>query len=137
MDVFEPEKRSEIMRRVKSTDTKPEIVVRKILHAMGFRFRLHRKDLPGSPDIVLPRYRKIVLVHGCFWHGHNCPAGRKIPKSNVEYWLQKLERNRLRDTKNLARLNESGWDVLVLWECEIRSPEMTRDRLEEFLGVDV
>jgi len=134
MDVFEPDKRSEIMRRVKSTDTKPEIAVRKMIHAMGFRFRLHRKDLPGRPDIVLPRHKKAVLVHGCFWHGHDCPAGRKTPKSNTGYWNQKLQRNSLRDAENLAKLKALGWDVLILWECEISHRENMRRQLEKFLG---
>jgi DNA mismatch endonuclease (patch repair protein) len=134
MDVFEPDKRSEIMRRVKSTDTKPEIVVRKMIHAMGFRFRLHRKDFPGTPDIVLPRHKKVILVHGCFWHGHDCPAGRKTPKSNIKYWNQKLQRNSLRDVENLAKLKALGWDVLILWECDIRRPEKVWRQLERFLG---
>jgi len=135
MDVFETDKRSEIMRRIKSGDTKPEMAVRRMVHALGFRFRLHRKDLPGTPDIVLPRHKKAILVHGCFWHGHNCPAGRKTPKSNLAYWDRKLTRNRLRDAENLAKLKAMGWDVLILWECEIRRTENMKLQLEEFLGV--
>jgi len=135
MDVFEPDKRSDIMRRVKSGDTKPEMVVRKMVHAMGFRFRLHRRDLPGTPDLVLPRHHKVILVHGCFWHGHDCPAGHKRPKSNTAYWRRKLERNCLRDAENLAKLKAMGWDVLILWECEIRNAKNMRLQLERFLGV--
>jgi len=134
MDVFEPNKRSEIMRRVKSSDTKPEMRVRRMLHSMGYRYRLHRRDLPGTPDIVLPMHRKIVLVHGCFWHGHDCLAGRKTPKSNCEYWTKKLARNRLRDTANLAKLKSMDWTVLIVWECEIRDQESTKRKLTEFMG---
>jgi len=135
MDVFEANKRSDIMRRVRSEDTQPEMAVRKMIHALGSRFRLHRKDLPGTPDIVLPRHQKAILVHGCFWHGHDCPAGRNTPKSNIEYWSRKLERNRLRDADNLAKLKAMGWDVLIVWECEVRNVENMKLRLERFLGV--
>ena len=110
--------------------------MRKMIHGMGFRFRLHRKDLPGSPDIVLPRHKKAILVHGCFWHGHDCPAGRKTPKSNTGYWNLKLERNSLRDAENLAKLMALGWDVLILWECEISHREKMRRQLEQFLGAN-
>lgn len=133
MDVFEPDKRSEIMRRVKSGDTKPEMRVRKMLYAMGYRYRLHRRALPGCPDIVLPRHRKIIMVHGCFWHGHDCPAGRKTPKSNREYWSEKLARNCLRDADNLAKLKSMGWKVLIMWECELRDEEAARRKMAEFM----
>lgn len=119
-DVFTPAKRSEIMSRVRSRNTKPELFVRSLLHAMGYRFRLHRKDLPGSPDIVLPKYRTVVFVHGCFWHQH--PGCRKatIPRSNSEFWEAKLKRNRQRDLEARRRLEKSGWNVLTLWECEVK-----------------
>jgi len=137
MDVFEPEKRSEIMRRVKSGDTKPEMRVRRILHAMGYRYRIHRKDLPGCPDIVLPRHQKIVMVHGCFWHGHDCPAGRKKPKTNTAYWIDKLTKNRLRDAANLAKLEAMGWHVLVIWECETRNHAVLANQLAKFMSEKV
>lgn len=107
------------MARIRSKDTKPERVVRSILHRLGFRFRLHRQDLPGKPDIVLPRYKKIVLVQGCFWHGHTCTLASK-PKSNRDYWCKKINRNRLRDRRVRRELLAQGWSVLELWECEIR-----------------
>jgi len=121
------------MRRVRSRDTSPELRVRRALHAMGFRFRLHRKDLPGCPDITLPRHRCIVMVHGCFWHGHDCPAGCKRPSSNAAYWNNKLDRNRLRDARNIAKLESMGWRVLVVWECESRNEEHLRNMLRAFL----
>jgi len=107
------------MRRIRKTDTKPEMIVRRMLHAMGYRYRLHDKRLPGHPDIVLPRHRKVIFVHGCFWHRHDCPDGRKLPRSKPEYWGPKLERNRARDARQIAELRELGWDVLVVWECEV------------------
>lgn len=124
-DVFTPAKRSEIMSRVRSKNTKPELFVRSLLHAMGYRFRLHRKDLPGSPDVVLPRYRTAVFVHGCFWHQH--PGCRKatIPKNNSEFWEAKLKRNHERDLEAQCRLEELGWNVLVLWECEVKKAAAT------------
>lgn len=110
---------TERMRRIHKTDTKPEMIVRRMLHAMGYRYRLYGKRLPGHPDIVLQRHRKVIFVHGCFWHRHNCPDGRKLPRSKPEYWGPKLERNRARDARHAAELRELGWDVLVVWECEI------------------
>jgi DNA mismatch endonuclease (patch repair protein) len=119
-DVFTYEKRSEIMSRVKSKDTKPELFVRSLLHTMGYRFRLHRKDLPGNPDIVLAKYRTVVFVHGCFWHQHPDCSKATIPKQNSEFWRAKLERNVERDTEAQHRLRNQGWGVLVLWECEVQ-----------------
>ena len=107
------------MSRIRSKDTKPEMVVRSMLHRLGYRFRLHRKDLPGRPDIVLPRHRKIILVQGCFWHGHSCRLASK-PKSNKGYWSVKIQTNKDRDARNLRLLLDLGWDVLELWECDIR-----------------
>jgi DNA mismatch endonuclease (patch repair protein) len=121
------------MSRIRSKDTTPEIVVRRILHRMGYRFRLHRKDLPGCPDIVLPKHGKIVLVHGCFWHGHTCRLASK-PKTNSSYWSGKIEKNRERDARNLAALKEAGWDVLELWECDVRKLEGLEQTLIEFLS---
>ncbi|MFH1741797.1 MAG: very short patch repair endonuclease [bacterium] len=128
-DVFDTEERSEIMRRVRSWDTKPELSIRRGLHAAGYRYRLHVKLLPGCPDIVLPRYRTAIQIRGCFWHGHSCRAGQKKPKSNSEYWNPKLERNRLRDTRNDRHLREQGWSLLVVWECECLSSKRLHRQL--------
>jgi DNA mismatch endonuclease (patch repair protein) len=121
------------MGRINSKNTRPELAVRKILHRLGYRFRLHRKDLPGRPDIVLPRHKKIVLVHGCFWHGHTCKLASK-PKSNSSYWSEKISKNKSRDASNLEALIEGGWTVLELWECEIRKMEGLEARLLEFMS---
>lgn len=134
-DTFTPKERSEIMSRVKSRNTKPEILVRSMLHRMGYRFRLHRKDLPGNPDIVLPKYRTAMFVHGCFWHQH--PGCRKatIPKNNSAYWETKLMRNVERDRLAKQRLEERGWIALTLWECEIpRKEDALRELLRKSLG---
>ncbi len=109
---------TERMQRIRKTDTKPEMIVRRLVHAMGYRYRLHQSKLPGSPDMVLARHRKVILVHGCFWHRHDCADGRKLPRSKPEYWGPKLERNRRRDEVSAALLHELGWGVLVVWECE-------------------
>lgn len=123
---------TERMRRIRKIDTNPEMIVRRVLHALGYRYRLHDRKLPGHPDIVLPRHRKVILVHGCFWHRHHCPDGRKLPRSKPEYWGPKLERNRLRDEANVARLREMAWDVLVVWECEICTGSV-REIIDRFL----
>ncbi|MBV2182412.1 MAG: very short patch repair endonuclease [Castellaniella sp.] len=127
------EARSRIMRAVKSKDTNSEIAVRKLVHAMGFRFRLHRKDLPGSPDLVFPSRRKVIFVHGCFWHGHGCKRGARLPKTNVDYWTKKISNNCVRDSKAIQSLKEDGWDVCVVWECELRDSEQLQARLSSFL----
>lgn len=121
--------RSDIMRAVKRAHTRPEIVVRQALHALGFRFRLHRRDLPGSPDIVLPKFRTVVFVHGCFWHRHSDCRYATTPKSRQEYWLPKFEANVERDARKEAQLRELGWRVLVMWECETKSLETLEARL--------
>lgn len=115
--------RSRTMRAVKSKNTSPELIVRKLIHAMGYRFRLHRKDLPGSPDLVFPSRKLALFVNGCFWHGHDCPRGARLPKSNVDYWIKKIERNRARDKETLIALQKLGWRVHVMWECELRNKE--------------
>lgn len=132
-DIFTPEKRSLIMRAIKAHNTKPELAVRSILHRMGYRFRLHRHNLPGRPDIILPKHQKIVFVHGCFWHRHrNCKLSHK-PKSNQSYWNPKLERNIKRDVKNRRALARLGWKTLVLWECQTRNPDKLLSLLHRFL----
>ncbi|ACM19073.1 DNA G:T-mismatch repair endonuclease Vsr [Geotalea daltonii FRC-32] len=132
-DVFTSEKRSEIMRQVHGKNTSPEKAVRSMLHRMGFRFRIHRADLPGCPDIVLPARRKVIFVHGCFWHGHTCPRGSRIPKTNQTYWQTKIERNRKRDILDKKALSAQGWSVLVIWECELKDSDKLGDMLCSFL----
>lgn len=119
MDKYSAEIRSSMMSSVKNKNTKPEILVRSILHKNGLRFRLHRKDLPGSPDIVLPRYKTAIFVHGCFWHGHDCPKGSR-PTSNQEFWNEKLDGNMERDKANYISLQSLGWSVKIIWECSIQ-----------------
>lgn len=121
------------MSGIRSKNTKPELAVRSILHRLGYRFRLHHKDLPGRPDIVLPKHRKIILVQGCFWHGHTCRLASK-PKSNEGYWSAKINGNRARDARTLKALEEQGWNVLELWECEVRCVEGLEERLQAFMG---
>jgi DNA mismatch endonuclease (patch repair protein) len=128
-----PEQRSRIMRAVKGTDTAPEMTVRRLIHGMGFRFRLHRKDLPGKPDIVLPRLHRVVFVNGCFWHGHDCARGARAPKANAEYWRAKIARNSERDAANIATLKATGWRTEVVWECELKELEKMKTRLGRFL----
>lgn len=122
------------MRLVHSRDTGPEKIVRTLLHGLGFRFRLHRKDLPGNPDIVLPKYSTVVFVHGCFWHRHaGCPRAT-TPAVNQEYWLPKFERTVKRDRRNVSELQRQGWHVIVVWECELRDRERLAKRLKEAIG---
>ena len=120
------------MRSVASKNTGPEKLVRSLLHRLGYRFRIHRKDLPGSPDIVLPGRRKIIFVHGCFWHGHSCSKG-KLPKSRVEFWSEKVSRNRARDIEVEFRLKALGWDTLTVWQCQLRDLGNLEKTLTEFL----
>lgn len=133
MDTRTPEQRRRIMQSVKQKNTKPELVIRQVLHRLGYRFRLHRKDLPGRPDIVLPRHRKAIFVHGCFWHWHGCPKGQ-LPKSRLDYWLPKLEGNVNRDRTKMEQLELLGWSVLVVWQCETRDLDELAKRLEAFVG---
>ena len=128
-----PEERSRVMRQVKSQDTSPELRVRKLLHGLGYRYRLHRRGLPGTPDIVFPARRKVIFVHGCFWHGHGCKRGARTPKTNRAYWEGKIGRNRDRHERSCAALAEAGWRVLTVWECEIRDTETLTARLTAFL----
>lgn len=131
-DTRTPEQRRRIMQAVGTKDTSPEWAVRRILHRLGFRYRLHRKDLPGTPDIVFPGLRKAINVHGCYWHGHNCSKG-KLPKSRLCYWGPKIERNRQRDAEKESALKDLGWDVLTVWQCETASPDTLEERLLSFL----
>jgi DNA mismatch endonuclease (patch repair protein) len=132
-DVFDPAKRSAVMARVKSTGTKPELLIRRILTDLGARYRLHRKDLPGSPDVVMAGRRLAIFVHGCFWHGHDCARGSRTPKANRDYWLAKMARNKARDARNLADLTAAGWRVETVWECEMKDREELRGRLASLL----
>ena len=124
------------MRAIRSKNMKPEMTVRKILHALGFRYRLHAKELPGKPDIVFRKRRKCIFVHGCYWHQHadaNC-ADSRLPKSNLEYWLPKLARNVERDTQHVAALEKAGWGVEIVWECETKDRAQLENRLKRFLA---
>lgn len=129
MDTLPPDRRSEIMSRIKGKNTKPEMRVRSLLHSMGFRFRLHRKDLPGKPDIILPKWKTAVFVHGCFWHGHDCPRGSR-PSSNIAFWAEKIRKNQERDRTANDRLRDSGWTTMVIWECELRDIVTLRSKLK-------
>ena len=135
-DRISEERRSYNMRQIKGSDTSVELAVRRMIHAMGYRFRLHDRKLPGSPDIVFASRRKVIFVHGCFWHQHpnpNCLDSR-LPKSNQEYWVPKLARTQERDSSNQKKLSEMGWSILVAWECELRDPESLRSKIAGFLG---
>jgi len=128
-----PESRSRIMRAVKGRDTSLEITIRRLIFSMGYRYRLHRKNLPGKPDLVFSSRRKVIFIHGCFWHGHDCKRGARVPKTNREYWEKKIARNQARDSKNVADLEALGWDVLIIWECLIKDEAALKQRLSEFL----
>ena len=125
--------RSANMRAIRSKDMLPELAVRSLVHKLGYRFRLHRKDLPGKPDIVFAARRKVIFVHGCYWHAHGCKLAH-TPKSNQAYWAPKLERNRARDVEHLKELRADGWGCLVLWECQLVDMRRLRQRLSRFLG---
>jgi len=135
-DVFTPEKRRSIMATVHGRNTSPEKRVRSMLHKLGYRFRLHATSLPGRPDIVLPRYRKVVFVHGCFWHQHPGCSRASTPTTNREFWLAKLQGNVARDLLVQQQLKEVGWQFMVVWECELRRPQDVEDRLRQFLNQD-
>lgn len=123
------------MSRVRNKNTAPEMAVRRVAHSMGFRYRLHRKDLPGSPDLVFPSKRKVIFVHGCFWHGHECKRGKR-PSSNQEFWYEKITKNQARDEGAQLKLSQLGWSYLVLWSCDISSVDKLKDTLEAFLSGD-
>jgi DNA mismatch endonuclease (patch repair protein) len=135
-DVFDPPTRSAVMRRVKGRDTGPERIVRRVLTRLGARYRLHRADLPGRPDIVLPGRRLAVFVHGCFWHGHDCARGSRVPQARRDYWTAKIAGNRARDARNTEALAALGWRVETVWECELkaRALPVLEDRLRTLLA---
>lgn len=122
-----PKIRSAIMRRVRGKNTRPELIVRKALHKLGFRYTLHESSLPGKPDLVFPKYRTVVFVHGCFWHGHKCPRGARLPVANRSYWKSKIAGNQSRDLRNRTLLEELGWQVLTVWECQLRGNDIPAD----------
>jgi DNA mismatch endonuclease, patch repair protein len=133
VDKLTPKARSENMRQIRSKNTSPEIIVRKLVFSLGYRYRLHRKDLPGNPDLVFPARKKVIFVHGCFWHQHNgCREGR-VPGSRQEYWAPKLERNKARDEFHLTSLKQLGWKALVIWECELKQLDASISRIVHFL----
>jgi DNA mismatch endonuclease (patch repair protein) len=132
-DVHTPEQRSFNMSRIRGRDTKPELIVRSFVHQMGYRFRLHRKDLPGKPDLVLPGRRKIIFVHGCFWHMHRCRYGRVVPRTNTKFWQTKRKATVERDRRNRRDLRADDWEILTVWECWTRNAEERLiPRLQEF-----
>lgn len=133
-DRLTPEARSKNMASIRSRDTKPELLVRSMLHRLGYRYRLHGQKLPGRPDIVFAKRRKVIFVHGCYWHRHTCPNGQVIPKTRADFWQKKLTRNAERDSQNQLQLCEMGWHVMVVWECEIGDTKAVRQQLVEFLG---
>lgn len=130
-----PALRRRTMQAVKSKNTSPELLVRRLLHARGYRYRLHRSDLPGCPDLVFPSRKKVLFIHGCFWHGHGCARGSRVPKTNTDYWTAKVARNRKRHVKVQRHLKANGWKVLTLWECELRDEAALLKRLTRFLRV--
>src|SRR5690242_16007851 len=131
-DTRSPEQRRRIMQSVKTRDTGPELTVRRLLHRLGYRYRLNAKNLPGRPDIVFPSKMKAIFVHGCFWHSHGCSKGQ-APKSRLDYWEPKLRANRERDAAQILALNSLGWTVLTVWQCETADPERMRAKLVDFM----
>ena len=130
-DIVSPEKRSSMMSGIRGKDTKPEIIIRCLLHQFGYRFRLHRKDLPGRPDIVLPKWRTVIFVNGCYWHGHEDCHLFRPPKTRTEFWTNKIEKNQARDQRNHTALEDAGWKVLVIWECAVsKKLSLTAEQLE-------
>jgi DNA mismatch endonuclease, patch repair protein len=136
VDTLSKQERSENMRRIRSKNTQPELGVRRLVHAMGYRFRLHSPNLPGKPDLAFPRLKKIIEVRGCFWHQHGCRTDSHIPKSRIDFWHPKLQNNVKRDKQNLKALRKLGWNVLVVWECDVKpaSSDILREKLRSFLA---
>lgn len=133
-DTHTPEQRSYNMSRIRSGNTLPELIVRSIVHKMGYRYRLHRRDLPGKPDLVFPSRNKVIFVHGCFWHMHDCRYGTVKPKTNTDYWQPKRLSNVERDKRHIAELENAGWKVLIVWECQTKNAENLKETLSEFLN---
>ncbi|MCY1222708.1 Very short patch repair protein [compost metagenome] len=133
MDTVSPQRRSEIMARVRAKDTGPEMVVRRLVHGMGYRYRLHRRSLPGTPDLMFPGRRKVIFVHGCFWHRHPGCAAARVPKARQEFWLAKLQGNSERDSRNVRALRRQGWGVMTIWECELKDMARVGARIGRFL----
>ena len=133
MDSVSSQRRSEIMGRVRSRDTRPELIVRRLAHSMGYRYRLHSQDLPGRPDLVFRSRKKVIFVHGCFWHRHQGCALARIPKSRQDFWIPKFEANKSRDMRTEEALRQAGWQVLVVWECELGDLPSLKNKIEEFL----
>jgi len=133
VDTVSVVRRSEIMSRVRNKDTRPELFVRRLIHNAGFRYRLHVSKLPGRPDLVFPGRKKVIFVHGCFWHSHEGCQNARVPKSRADFWMSKLESNKERDERNIQALMDEGWQVLVIWECELRDPGLL-NRIKDFLA---
>lgn len=134
VDMFSPAKRSEIMSRIRGKDTTPEMVVRRLVHGLGYRYRLHSKLLPGCPDLVFAGRKKVIFVHGCWWHKHSCRHGQTAAKTNVKFWTNKMEANATRDRKVAKELRRIGWAVLVIWECQTKDMRRLEARLKRYLG---
>jgi DNA mismatch endonuclease (patch repair protein) len=134
MDTISKKKRSDVMSRIRAKNTRPEIAVRKILHRMGLRFRIHKSDLPGKPDICLPKHKAVIFVHGCFWHGHSGCSNARLPKSNRAYWIPKIKRNAERDKIHKTALRKAGWKVITVWECELKNMHRLDKRLRGFFN---
>lgn len=132
-DVLTIDQRRYCMSRIRGKDTKPELVVRRMLHALGYRYRLHRRDLPGCPDLVFSGRKQVIFVHGCFWHRHRCKYGQVSPATRPEFWERKLAGNKARDARNRRELRRLGWRVLIVWECQIRKPTAMIERVVRFL----
>ncbi|MCK4447907.1 MAG: DNA mismatch endonuclease Vsr [Candidatus Marinimicrobia bacterium] len=135
-DIFSPKKRSQIMKKIGPKNSKQELFIRKLIFSFGYRYRLHRKDLPGKPDLVFPKYKKVIFINGCFWHHHNCKRG-KLPETNREFWKKKILGNVKRDKENYKELKEFGWKILVVWQCEIKTKntEYLQQKIKSFLIV--
>jgi len=133
VDIYTPQQRSKLMAKIHGKNTTPELVVRKLAYGLGFRYRLHYKNLPGKPDLVFPGKKKVIFVHGCFWHRHDCPKGQQLPKSRTDFWLPKLARNKERDREVQDKLASLGWEVLVIWDCQIKKSDVLIKKLKDFL----
>jgi len=134
-DIFARAKRSQIMSKIGHKDSKPELFIRKLIHSMGFRYRLHKKSLPGCPDLVFPKYRKVIFVNGCFWHGHPDCKKATLPSTNIEFWKDKIKQNVDRDSRNCQDLEKMGWNYLIIWQCEIKKKKIAilRDKITGFI----